>query len=284
MCQRPDRRLVDPRDEEPAAVGGPPVAAGTVHLLGGDELGQAERDAVLAARPRCPAGREVDDVQRAVVHVGDLGPGRVGPRVKRRASWPGPAAARRRRVAPSGTAYTCPDSAKTASVRGAVGGVGHDPGGGLPHPLAPRPFLRRQVLLVGAERPRVGDKPLRAGGGVGLPQAGHRVVARLGPQEGDPFPVRRYLEGPGHPEREPARPRLLPGKALRHASDHATGPTWTGITIRSWWWNAACCSCTRIRTTSRSAPGRRWPSTPRAGRPGHPGDLHARRARRDHPA
>ena len=212
----PDVRLVYPRDEQPGAVGRPPVAAEAAHFLARDELREAVRDAVFPRDDRVVAGFEVGDPQPARVHVADLAPRRVRPRVERRGvrgHQPRLAGG----VAERGRVHL-PGQREDREGVPLVGRVGHDARAGLPDPLPPRALLRRQVLVVGAERLRVGYQAFRAGARGGLPQAAHRVVAALGPQERDPLAVGGYPQRAGRPDREPPRPRLLPGKTVRHAS------------------------------------------------------------------
>ncbi len=189
------RGLVHPRDEQRGAVRGPPVAAVAVHLLGRDELGQPERHPRLTFGvrdgPVRKVARQAGDPERAVADVGQPPPGRVGARVQRR----GP-----RRHLVSRALLACTGAGERHGVHVAgqredghrdrlVGRVGHDPARLLPDPLAPGPLLRRQVVLVGAERPRVGDQAFLPAIHVQRPQARHRVGAALGPQEDDPGAV-----------------------------------------------------------------------------------------------
>ena len=218
-----DRGLVHPRDEQRGAVRGPPVAAVAVHFLGRDELGQPERHPGRAARVRDRPVRKVapqaGDPERAVADVGEPPSGRVGAGVQRR----GPG---RHLVSRAPLACTGAGERHRVHLAGQredghrdrlVGRVGHDPARLLPDPLAPGPLLRRQVVLVGAERPRVGDQAFLPARHVQRPQARHRVGAALGTQEDDPGAVGGDAERAGNPEAEPPRAGLLPGEALGHA-------------------------------------------------------------------
>ena len=74
------RSLVHPGGQDGRAVGRPPVAAVTVHLLGRDELGQSEADSVRTVRVGdhpVLAGSDFVDVQRPVADVSDQPAGRV---------------------------------------------------------------------------------------------------------------------------------------------------------------------------------------------------------------
>ena len=232
-------RLVRPGDQQGRAVRGPPVAAHAAHLLGGDELRQAERHAGRAPRVRedpvptaqVGAASQIGHPQRALADVRQPPPGRVQAWIQRgraRGHLAGPRISLRRTGRAAARAVTGQRHREHAAGQREgghgdvpVGRVGHDAAGLLPDPLAPGPFLRRQVLLPGAvavraERPRVGGQPFLPGGHVQHPQARHRIGAALGPQVDDPVAVRRDAEGARHPEAEPPGSGLLPGKALGH--------------------------------------------------------------------
>jgi hypothetical protein len=160
--------LVDPRDEDLGAVGGPPVPAGPAHLLSGDELGEAERD-VLAVGFRdhsVPARLEVQDVERSAVHVGDLGAGGVGARID--SGRLGRHEPRRDTIVAEAGRVDVAGQREHGERLRLVGRVRDDAGAGLPDSFPAGAFLRRQVL-VGAEEARVGDQAFGAGDGVGLP-------------------------------------------------------------------------------------------------------------------
>src|SRR5215472_6488951 len=78
---------IDPRGQQPLAVGSPPVAAEAVHGLGRDVLREAVGDVVVlrggqqAVRPVGQLGH----AYRAAGHVGHALPRRVDPRVRHRA-------------------------------------------------------------------------------------------------------------------------------------------------------------------------------------------------------
>ena len=187
-----DGRLVHPRDQQRRTVRGPPVAAVAVHLLGRDELRQPERHARGAPR----VGQDLvfggvgqaGHPQRPGADVGQPLPGRVGAGIQRRGGHRHLVRGRRVRA---GQVHRVdpprPGEDRHREVR--VRGVGHDAAGLLPDPFPAGALLRRQVLLVAAQRPRVRDQPLRPAADVQHPQAGHRVAAALGPQVGHPGAV-----------------------------------------------------------------------------------------------
>ena len=101
---RRNRGDVDARGDQALPVRGPPVAARAVHLLGGDELGEAPRHVGVVVVQQSPrgAGRSRVDPEPTVAHERDPGAGRVGSRIDDRAfdrGLHGGAGRRRRRRA-----------------------------------------------------------------------------------------------------------------------------------------------------------------------------------------
>jgi hypothetical protein len=133
------RGFIDAGNEQPLAVRRPPEAAHPVHLLGGDELGQAPRHAVGIGLDECPvrAAVDIDEPQGAARGVGDMPSGRVGSGVDDgRGRWqlPGTACVQVREPRPAGQG-----EGREGVVT--VHGVADDATGALAGTLAPRPLL-----------------------------------------------------------------------------------------------------------------------------------------------
>jgi hypothetical protein len=207
--------LVDACEQYPHAVRRPPVAAGASHFLGRDEFGEPEGNPVFRRDPAIRAAFKINYPKRPLVYVSDPPPCWIEPGVERRRL--GRDEAGLGRAVPESGRIDLPRQGEGGQGVGGIGGERHDAGAGFPDALTAGPFLRRQVLLVGADQPRVGDQALRASGGINLPQAVHGVSAVFGPDERNAAAVRGDLEGPGHAEREVAGPCALPRKALGHA-------------------------------------------------------------------
>jgi hypothetical protein len=129
-----------------------------VELLGGDELGEAPRHAVLGGQDRVLAGLR-DDPQRAAGDVGDPPAGRFGARLHDRAGrghLPGLAGAQ---VGPEQPAREREHGRRP----GRVERVRADAVGGQPQPFPQRHLLGRDIGLgQRPQRDRVGDQPLLA--------------------------------------------------------------------------------------------------------------------------
>ncbi|MCO5563880.1 hypothetical protein L7F22_017531 [Adiantum nelumboides] len=221
-----DRRLVDPGDEQRAAVGGPPEPPVAVHLLGRGEVGQAPGDvvAVRGEHGRRRAGREVVQVQRALGDEGHPGPVRVDPRVHHGLD---PADVERADVRLTGQrdGERPPGQCEHGAGDGGVGGVSDDAARLLPDPLAPGPLRGGQVLLARQPgyRRRIHEKPLGAGRGVDRPQAGDRVGTGPAAQEHRPRPVRGDGEPAGDPEGEAAGAGVQAGERSSTGAPEPTG-------------------------------------------------------------
>ena len=88
MCQRCTGAVSTRATAMHVAVGAPPVAAEAVHLLGGDEVGAAPRDALrfvgIVAGEDAPSAVELADAQQPAADVGDPPGERVRPGVEDR--------------------------------------------------------------------------------------------------------------------------------------------------------------------------------------------------------
>ena len=154
---RVDRRDVDSFDEQSLRVGCPPEAAGTAHLLAGDELCRPPRNrvAVLVDHAAVPLG--IDHPKAVVGNIRNRRP--VGCQARVEASRHG--------VEEFGRAGDEVSTSDLTTEREAGGGqitVGverNDAAPALPCPFATSLFFRRQVGVVGAERRRIDNTALR---------------------------------------------------------------------------------------------------------------------------
>src|SRR5699024_7264408 len=91
----------------------------------------------------------------------------------------------------------------------------------LTKPFTTGPFLGGQVLVVGAERTRVGDHRGVTVRGVVQPQTGGLVESVASSEERSPGPVRGDLEGAWNTQGEALGSGLLARKAHRAIVSHA---------------------------------------------------------------
>ena len=193
---------------DPLSVRRPPEPATATDLLGGDELGGAPSDALLAGElPALPI--ELGDPEAVPAHVGDAPGtgGRLRPRVEHR---PGDGELARRCAHQPG--HEQPAVQRECGDRDvAIGGVPDDAAGALPSAFAPGALLRREVALAGLrqQHPRVGDEPFLAGVGVEHPQAVDRIAAAARPGEHDPAAIGRHGDVARLAEGESLRPGVL---------------------------------------------------------------------------
>ena len=188
------------------AVRGPPVAAGPVHLLGGDELGEAPGDvlSVLLDQRAILAGGQLDHTQPPIGDVRDVRAGGIGPRVDDRLldQHPHRAGGQVEDVQLAGEGE-CRDRERV------VDAIGHDTAAGLAGALTPCALLGGQLLLAGQEFGGVDELRLAAAREVGRPEAVPRVGAGLRTQEQHARAVRRNAELLGRPESEALSAGLL---------------------------------------------------------------------------
>ena len=97
-----------------------------------------------------------------------------------------------------------------------------DAGGLLTGTLPARLLCLVRLSAGGAELRGIGDQAFRAAGNVQQPQAGDRIRPALRPEEDDPVPVRRDLEGSRHAQREVLGPGVLAREGIRHGLDLAS--------------------------------------------------------------
>ena len=205
-----DAGLVDMLHEQVRAVVHPPVAPVPVELLGRDEVGEPPA-VVLAlglAPRRCPAGRQVGDLDPPTAHEGDACPIGADPRIDGRAGTVelgGPA------VGDVDDVRDPRDDECGPRPRPVDAECG-DARGHLAHPLAARPLLGGQIALR-EQRRGIDDEPFGPRGILG-PQVADRIApARAADEQhevaGDREPARA-------PALEPAGPRLLPRERVGH--------------------------------------------------------------------
>jgi hypothetical protein len=174
---------VDPGDQQPVAVRGPPVAAVPVHRLRGDVLGQAEGDLLAVGGGDHAVVRAVrfDHPDGAAADVGDPAAGRVRPGVEHRRLGGEPPGCPLRADRPELTGER-----EREQLAMTVGSEPDDAGRAHPGPLAPGLLLLGHRLGgAGQQGHRVGEQVLGPGAYVERPQAVHRIVAGAGPNEED---------------------------------------------------------------------------------------------------
>ena len=211
-----DGSVVDARGDDPFTVRRPPVASAAIHLLGGDEVGQTPRDVgiVVVREQAILAAPDIQQPQRTVRDVGHAPPGRIRPRVERRA----------------GRGLHLPSAA--ADQVGQEQPIPHRDGGrrerairrvrGHPRERFPQPFAA-VALFVGdllvALHLRTEDQPLLRAVDVEDPEVPGRIVARARPEERHPRPVACHRDRPRAAERVVPGAGLLPrervGRELR---------------------------------------------------------------------
>lgn len=151
------------------------MAAGTAQLLGGGEFGEAPAGPVVGADPA--ARGDVQDV------VGDVGGARaVGVRPRVQCGSGGRDLGGR-----PGSVRGDLEEASVQREDGAQAvageGVGADPGGDEPGPLAQPAFGHREGARLGAQLAGIGEPGLGAGGGVEHPEAVEGVGGAGRPEE-----------------------------------------------------------------------------------------------------
>ena len=199
---------IDPCDQQMAAVGTPPEAVVAVLLLGRGEIGGAVAHlGVVVGQLDDDLAVQRDHPQRAVVHVGDVGPGRVDVRVHALA-----AGRHRAGVTALQVAYEEPAGERERrQPAGGVGRVGHDAAGRLAGPF-PAPQLRggNHLGLAVEQDARIGQQAFLAGAQVARPQSGIGVVGGQRPQENQTAGawVRQQRQVTGPAEGEPSAGRI----------------------------------------------------------------------------
>ncbi len=191
--------------QQASPVGGPPVAARPVQLLGGDELGEPPRDVgslVGHEGSVLPRG-ELDHTQPTFADVGDVGSGWVRPRVHHGGvhQQPDLTAVEVGRVELAG-------QREGHQAERLVGGVADHSPGGLPRALAAGTLLGGQVLLARHQRGGVHHRGLLAGTQVEAEQAVAPVGRRPRPQEQQSGTVTGEAEVLRRPQREALGPGL----------------------------------------------------------------------------
>ena len=168
-------------------------------------------------------GGDVDDPQGAPADVGDPVAGRAD-------TWVHHGPGRGQFAWSAGTVGQIhveepPGQGEDGTIQRAVHGVGHDAATVLTKPFTTGPFLGGQVLVVGAERTRVGDHLGVTVRGVVQPQTGGLVEAVASSEERHPGPVRGDLEGAWNTQGEALGSGLLVRKAHKAIVSHAARAT-----------------------------------------------------------
>ena len=208
---RTNRALVHAGRDEPLAVGRPPVAAETAHLLGRDELRQAPTHVGLGIgrEQGVDARGEVDDVQVTPGDIGHAPAGGIGPRIER-----GSRAGQLAHVAADEVGQEQPlaDDERGDRQR-RIRSERDDTGLLLRRRARAGRALAADVRLAGA-----GRRTRRVRG----PRRRRRPIARRRDRRPPPCAgtppgaVRRHGEGPRQPQVEPAGARELTGERIGH--------------------------------------------------------------------
>ena len=221
-------RLIDARERDHAFIGRPPIAGVAVHLLLGDELGDAEghEPRALACDRGLATGGDLDDIEVLLTHEAHKAAAGRKPRVRLRSGRARQAAHRRARA--RGLKIVEEEISgdrdqQQARVSREL--VIHDTGeGDGTLPLAAGLFLGRERPFVGDQAARVDEQRVAAGGDVVGPEIEPVLGLGAALQVGDELAVRREA---GAAQRGTGKvwtaEEPLEGQALRWSRDGRGG-------------------------------------------------------------